>query len=240
MSGKQKNVRLCEQPDKMTPSEILSQGWSLIEAIFDLKGLEIPLFIYFQIDGQNQIRPTRVATLDELETAIAALDNAIEQFNQSGTCIPDYLMCDSIVRLKATKNTLLELKRQASRSGCPTSTTVIEALFPDVPVKKKTAAEVAEIDRWLETIREEALKIAPDTAEVMWDYAHDLDPYCVLDEWELPEEFRQVGRAYFARAPGSDVWVEFGDLPDAVRGALWKRHRRQLVFPAGLEVPHFT
>src|SRR5262249_48823397 len=40
---------------------------------------------------------------------------------------------------------------------------------------------------------------------------------------------------YFARSPGSEVWVWFGDLPDAIEDALWKKHKRKLMFPAGLE-----
>jgi hypothetical protein len=62
-----------------------------------------------------------------------------------------------------------------------------------------------------------------------------LDPYGVLDEWELPEEFHQVGRERFARSPGSDVWVSLDDLPDATPEALWERHSRKLAFPAGFE-----
>jgi hypothetical protein len=38
----------------------------------------------------------------------------------------------------------------------------------------------------------------------------------------LPE-LQQVGREYFARAPGSDTWVSSHDLPDATRDAIWKR-----------------
>ena len=62
-----------------------------------------------------------------------------------------------------------------------------------------------------------------------------MDPYGVLDEWELPEEFHQVGREYWARSPGSDIWVNFGDLPDAVREEFWARHRSRIAFPAGIE-----
>ena len=60
------------------------------------------------------------------------------------------------------------------------------------------------------------------------------DPYGV--DPELPEEYWQVGREYFARSPGSDVWVWFGDLPDATRDALWEKHKAKLAFPAGLEL----
>jgi hypothetical protein len=85
--------------------------------------------------------------------------------------------------------------------------------------------------------REEALKINPETAEVEWEYACTMDPYGVLDEWELPEEFRLIGRAYFARAPGSAVWVAFRDLPQAVRSALrgGARPNNRQVQPAELE-----
>ena len=38
-----------------------------------LVGMPVPDFIEFQIDGRGQIRATRVAELDELAEAIAAL-----------------------------------------------------------------------------------------------------------------------------------------------------------------------
>jgi hypothetical protein len=52
---------------------------------------------------------------------------------------------------------------------------------------------------------------------------------------ELPEELQQVGREHFARSPGTDIWVQFGDLPETTRDALWKEHMRHLSFPAGLD-----
>jgi hypothetical protein len=76
---------------------------------------------------------------------------------------------------------------------------------------------------WLAIRTEAGLKIDPETAEVEWEYAQTLDPYG-LDP-DLPEECQCVGREYFARSPGSDVWVHFGDLPEATRDALWKKHR---------------
>src|SRR5262249_55508215 len=76
-------------------------------------------------------------------------------------------------------------------------------------------------------------QIDPTTAEVEWWYALTLDPYGV---WEnMPEECQQVGREYFARAPGTNVWVNFGDLPKATRDTLWNKHSLKLAFPAGLE-----
>jgi hypothetical protein len=64
----------------------------------------------------------------------------------------------------------------------------------------------------------EGKRIDPATAEVLCHWAHCLDPYGVLDD--LPEEFTCAGRSYFFRAPGSDIWVEFSDLPKATRRAL--------------------
>jgi hypothetical protein len=87
-------------------------------------------------------------------------------------------------------------------------------------------------EAWLAIRREAGLKIDPETAEVLWIYAHTLDPYGIYPD--LPPEDQQVGREYFARSPGSDVWVEFGDLPKATEDALWKKHSSKLMFPAGL------
>jgi hypothetical protein len=97
----------------------------------------------------------------------------------------------------------------------------------------KTMMTDEERESWLAIRKEAGLKIDPETAEVDWTYAQTLDPYG-LDP-DLPEEYRQVGRAYFARSPGSKVWVHFSDLPKDTRDALWKKHSTKLAFPAGLE-----
>jgi putative tryptophan/tyrosine transport system substrate-binding protein len=39
---------------------------------------------------------------------------------------------------------------------------------------------------------------------------------------DLPDEWEQIGREYFARSPGS-IWVHFDDLPEATANALWER-----------------
>ena len=88
------------------------------------------------------------------------------------------------------------------------------------------------VEQWLAIRKEAALQIDPESAEVMWTYAQTLDPYGVNPN--LPEECWQVGREYFARSPGSDIWVWFGDLPDNVESALWAKHKARLAFPAGL------
>src|SRR5262249_44284040 len=99
---------------------------------------------------------------------------------------------------------------------------------------KKVRTMMTDDERKIElAIRKEAgLKIDTETAEVERIYARKLDPYGVYPD--LPDECDQVGREYFARSPGSDLWVNFGDLPDATRDALWRRHKSRLAFPAGL------
>src|SRR6266568_4916699 len=88
-------------------------------------------------------------------------------------------------------------------------------------------------EQWLAIRKEAGLKIDPETAEVEWCYAQTLDPYGI--DPDLPEEYQQVGREYFARSPGSDIWVSFHDLPATTRDALWEKHKSKVAFPAGLE-----
>jgi hypothetical protein len=77
-----------------------------------------------------------------------------------------------------------------------------------------------EVKEWLEVRTQEALKIDPTTAKVAWWWAIVGDPYGLLPE--LPEEYC-VGRHYFARRPGSAVWVWSGDLPSETQESLQKR-----------------
>jgi hypothetical protein len=89
------------------------------------------------------------------------------------------------------------------------------------------------VEQWLAIRKEAGRHIDPETAEVEWTYVLILDPYGVNPD--LPEEYKQVGRQYFARSPGSDVWVWFGDLPEATLSALWEKPEKKLEFPAGSE-----
>jgi hypothetical protein len=80
--------------------------------------------------------------------------------------------------------------------------------------------EMSELAReeFLAIRRAAGLKIDARTAEVTWWYALTLDRYGIR---EVVED-QQVGREYFARAPGSDIWVCFDDLPQETREALWE------------------
>src|SRR5437016_7650982 len=83
------------------------------------------------------------------------------------------------------------------------------------------------LEQWLAIRREAALQIDPETAEVMWKHANMADPYGVYPD--CPEEC--IGRVYFARPSGSDVWVCFDDLPDATVNALRKKQELRRAFP---------
>jgi hypothetical protein len=86
---------------------------------------------------------------------------------------------------------------------------------------------------WLEVRKRAGLEIDPATAEVTWTYGQTLNPYGIIVD--LPDEYSQVGREYFARSPGSDIWVNFHDLPNATVEALRGKHMSKLAFPAGFE-----
>jgi hypothetical protein len=103
----------------------------------------------------------------------------------------------------------------------------------DPPQTAEDAPTVQVTVKYLDALREAVgLQIDPEVAEDEWIYAHTLDPYG--DDPDLPEEYQQVGREYFAHSPGSKVWINFGDLPEATRTKLWEKHKAKLAFPAGL------
>lgn len=89
------------------------------------------------------------------------------------------------------------------------------------------------VEQWLAIRKEAGLQIDPETAEVYWEYGSPFDPYG--DYLDLPAECQHVARVYFAKAPDSDIWVYFDDLPDTTREALWEKHKEKLTLP--LQIP---
>ena len=81
-----------------------------------------------------------------------------------------------------------------------------------------TKEDQISVEEWLAIRKEAGIAIDPQTAEVMWEYGYTIDPYGVYAD--LSDEGEQIGREYFARAPGSNLWVHYGDLPDATLDAL--------------------
>jgi len=78
-----------------------------------------------------------------------------------------------------------------------------------------------EIESWLAVRRREGLKIDPKTAKVRSQRGFVHKPYGVYRD--LSEDEQMVGSMYFARRPGSHIWVWFRDLPEVTRGKLWQR-----------------
>jgi hypothetical protein len=94
--------------------------------------------------------------------------------------------------------------------------------------------DVDEYKAEVERRRQIGLTIDPATAETTFWWADIHDPYCILDR----ETFHvgSVGREQFARHPGASKndWIDFNDLPEATRNALWERDEHKLLFPYGL------
>ena len=75
------------------------------------------------------------------------------------------------------------------------------------------------IHEFRERRKQEGLKIDPETAVVCMWYSEAIDPYGI--DPLLPRELKDYYvKTWFVRSPGSDIWVEFGDLPDATERAL--------------------
>jgi hypothetical protein len=90
-------------------------------------------------------------------------------------------------------------------------------------LKKRKLCVMTEnqIEEFLAARREEARLIDPATAETTWWWwGKILDPYGVF---ELSPEEDVIGRLYFARRSGGDVWVESRDLPEETREAIRNR-----------------
>ena len=88
-----------------------------------------------------------------------------------------------------------------------------------IPARKSERIQMAK-KQWLAVRKDAALRIDPEAAEVYCEHGQICDPYGVED---LSEEYQCIGRNYFARSPGSDVWVSFHDLPKVVCDRLWQR-----------------
>jgi hypothetical protein len=103
-------------------------------------------------------------------------------------------------------------------------------MTPHVLKGEVTMAMNTEQREWLAIRKEAALNIDPETAEVCWEYGLLADPYGLSVDIEDPFVEEVIGdtpdtirRNFFARSPGSDVWVWVGDLPEATHARLFQR-----------------
>ena len=81
---------------------------------------------------------------------------------------------------------------------------------------KETGMEEITRKQWLAIRKEAGKQIDPETAEVMWVYGDALLYLCGASG--VPR------RQYYVRAPGSNEWVWFRDLPQAIQLAFMDKH----------------
>jgi hypothetical protein len=100
--------------------------------------------------------------------------------------------------------------------------TMTEKTANKTDMSKKTAADPMTKKQWLAIRKEAGLQIDPETAEVRCIYTNIFDPYGIYHLRDVC-----LGTDCFARAPGSNIWVLFRDLPDETRRALEERPKRR-------------
>jgi len=79
-------------------------------------------------------------------------------------------------------------------------------------------------EEWLAICRAEAKLIDPATAVICCQRGDRLDPYGLYPD----TDYWILGEIFFARRPGSEIWVAFDDLPTDVLKALRKRAENEL------------
>ena len=98
-----------------------------------------------------------------------------------------------------------------------------------------TSQEKTGLSRALEELMHKNLNA--EELAILKEAALHIDPPSAEVEWIVIGSYREVWREYFARSPGSDIWVWFGDLPTATLKSLWEKHRPKLTYAAGLFLP---
>ena len=94
---------------------------------------------------------------------------------------------------------------------------------PKLPPNEE-AEYLRRIKKFRERRREAGLKIDPDTAEICMVYREGCDPYDI--DPLLSREFKGGPiKTWFVRSPGSDIWIEEGDLPAATLDALREKQK---------------
>ncbi len=79
---------------------------------------------------------------------------------------------------------------------------------------RKTKIDMKWINEQLQIRKDEGKKIDPATAELWCVYGFCMDPYGLYGK--LPSKYLVYGKMRFARNPGSNIWVEFADIPEPI------------------------
>jgi hypothetical protein len=89
--------------------------------------------------------------------------------------------------------------------------------------KTETRTGNIPVEIWHELLQIAGRQIDPKTAEVDSEWCQMVDPNGIYSD--SPPEGGCIGRLDFARAPGTELWILFDDLPAATCEALRKRAR---------------
>ncbi len=156
---------------------------------------------------------------------VAQLARCIKERPVAGKFLAKYIAAEA-VKHKARKATIETIAKMIADAGL--SADEVKTMSNDTNAEgtiemsntntDKTDNDLT-VEQWLQVRKEAGLKIDPGTAEVVMDYRCHLDPYGVYPD--IPEEYRYIGKEYFVRSPGSDIWVAGYHLPDGI----WEKIR---------------
>jgi hypothetical protein len=105
------------------------------------------------------------------------------------------------------------------------------------PLKRADTVTLT-VEGWEAWRKAAGLHVDPETAEVCWDCVPVGDPYGLHPP--SAADLDSVGPMYFARLSEDSLWIEFSDLPEATRKALYKKHHSQLAFSVALDFFNFA
>jgi hypothetical protein len=94
---------------------------------------------------------------------------------------------------------------------------------PEEKERRKEIMTDDECEEFIKIRKEAGLKIDPETAVVASWAVDVMNPYGI---YPTAEEYN-IGRDHFVRAPGSDIWVWFGDLPEGVWEKIWEKNKKR-------------
>ena len=181
---------------------------------------------------ERDLRRLMKTRAEEGETGIQAMDRVVVRLKELGY-LSDERFAEGYARVRKESEKLGRRRVQqdlmSKGVGKELVATTLEAAYEDVDEVALARQYIAR-KRMKQPSGENAQK---ETARAMNRLLRagfsSRSVFKVLREWELPEELNQVGREYFAHAPGSHVWVWFGDLPKQTVKRLEQRGKSAFV-----------
>jgi hypothetical protein len=149
----------------------------------------------------------KIGTAKELVFEMDRISEAICLFYNAGSITVSLQRCDEDGQERKTELTLERAEiGEAVKSALHHRMDALRALRGSEHIRKD----------FLALIEEEALKIDPATAEMIWLNGDSLDPYALGPEFPGQPDTDLC----YVRSPGNKRWVWIGDLPIETREAL--------------------